>query len=1823
MSASLEQSRIDVVKAAAAAVAPAHRKGGGHSDRVTEELEQFLLAYYRLVATEDLLARPARELATIALQHKEFAQQRAVGTHNVRAFNPTAEDEGWSTGHTVVQIVVDDMPFLVDSVVAALGGFDRGVHLIVHPQMTVSRSITGELRSVVTDGSTTVDNGSLGLVNESWMHLEIDRLPSEALAEVEARLSHVLDNVRDSVEDWPKMRAHALTIASELKAATPPGTDPRQAREAARFLEWLAHNNFTFLGYREYALTSEKGHDVSRPVPGTGLGLLRYDRPQAAKGVVLTPAASKTARDSTILIITKANSRATVHRDVYLDYISVKKFNARGECVGEQRFLGLYASAAYNDTIHDIPLLDVRAEEVLRRTGLSSDSHSGKDILQILETYPRDELFQTSPAQLADIATSVLHLQERRKTKLFTRRDEFGRFVSCLVYLPRDRYNTTVRLRIESILLDAFGGANIDNTTRVSESTLARLHFVVRMPAGVEIPDVDEDALEQRVIDATRTWDEDLSEALEQARGLEGAARTMAAYAKALPEAYKEDFGVQTAVEDLDRIDALGDGDRTTALHLYDDPTCESPKERRFKLYRRADLSLTQVLPLFTHLGVEVTDERPYEVPGTDGRVLHIFDFGLRAHADAWGHGAAEADVRQRFEDAFRAVWDGRAESDGFNALVLAAGLTWRQVVILRPVAKYLRQTGSTFSQDYVESALVAHTGLARSLVQLFENRFDPDAYPDTAAGADKRASREKAIVTRIREALDDVASLDHDRIIRALLGVIQASLRTNFYQPDERGMDKSYVSLKLNPKKVPDLPAPRPRFEIWVYSPRVEGVHLRFGKVARGGLRWSDRREDFRTEILGLVKAQMVKNAVIVPTGSKGGFYAKQLPDPAVDRAAWMDEGIASYKIFISGLLDLTDNRVSGKAVPPHRVVRHDEHDTYLVVAADKGTAKFSDIANGISSDYGFWLDDAFASGGSAGYDHKAMGITARGAWESVKRHFRELGVDTQTEDFTVVGVGDMSGDVFGNGMLLSEHIRLVAAFDHRHIFVDPTPDAASSFAERRRLFELPGSSWADYDAQLISKGGGVFPRSAKSVPMTPEMVAALGLRASTKSLTPAELMKAILLAPVDLFWNGGIGTYIKAASETSSEIGDRANDAIRVNGGELRCKVVGEGGNLGASQLGRIEAALAGVRVNTDAIDNSAGVDTSDHEVNIKITLTELTRSGELTMKRRNSLLASMTDEVAEQVLRDNYEQNVLLGNARAQQHAMLTVHARLIQFLEEHGELDRSLEFLPSDAEISRRQKDGLGLSAPEFSVLVAYTKLYLKSQLIATSLPDDPWFAATLAEYFPKPLRGKYADQIAAHPLRREIITNAVANSMVNRGGITFAFRAVEETGATPEQVARAYVVCREIFDLAGYVRRVEATDNVVSTVAQTALYLEFRRLLDRAVRWFLTSRPATLDIAAEVARFRPGIERYAGRVPELLQGSERARLTRRAKDLQAKGVPEELALTAASLLDCYSLLDCVEIAEETGERLDDVVGVYYLTSETFSIDAMLTRVSALPREDRWDALARGALRDDLYAVLESLTRSVLEVSHARSDAPDRLAEWAELNADALGRARAALGGIERMSHAGIAALSVALRTLRTVTRPASSAQPAAVEIPAAVAEAAASAATTSAEEATATAAESAVRDSREAVRTASRTAAASVSGGGPATAQRTAKSTTKAPAKSTAKSTARTTTKGTVKSPAKQASKPAAGSTAKTAKSPKGSTVRSTAGSTAKSTAKSAAESTKSTAKATKSTARAATSSPKRTGTAKSAAKTAKTAKTAKQPARKAATGARR
>ncbi|CAM5697272.1 NAD-glutamate dehydrogenase [Streptomyces hirsutus] len=1284
----------------------------------------FLQRYYLHTAPEDLVGRDPVDVFGAAFSHLRLAENRPQGTANVRVHTPTVEENGWTCSHSVVEVVTDDMPFLVDSVTNELTRQGRGIHVVIHPQMVVRRDLTGKLIEV----SAAPAGGELphDAHIESWIHVETDRESDRGdLKQITADLLRVLSDVREAVEDWGKMRQTATLLAEGLPDEPVPVDVPGpQVEEARELLRWLADDHFTFLGYREYQLRDD---DSLAAVPGTGLGVLRSDphhatdedHPVSPSFERLPADARAKAREHKLLVLTKANSRATVHRPSYLDYIGVKKFDADGNVVGERRFLGLFSSAAYTESVRRVPVIRRKVEEVLERAGFSPNSHDGRDLLQILETYPRDELFQTPADELQAIATSVLYLQERRRLRLYLRQDEYGRYYSALVYLPRDRYTTGVRLRIIDILKEELGGISVDFTAWNTESILSRLHFVVRVPQGTELPqlsDQDRERIEARLVEAARSWADGFGEALTAELGEERAAELLRRYANAFTEGYKADHTPRGAVADLVRLEQLDD-EQNFDLSLYE-PVGATPEVRRFKIYRKGEaVSLSAVLPVLQRLGVEVVDERPYELRRDDGSVAWVYDFGLRLPKAADGADHLGDDARERFQEAFAATWTGKAENDGFNALVLSAGLTWRQAVVLRAYAKYLRQAGSTFSQDYMEDTLRNNVHTTRLLVSLFEARMSPERQGAGFELVD-------ALLEEVDAALDEVASLDEDRILRSFLTVIKATLRTNFFQEASGGRPHDYVSMKFDPQAMPDLPAPRPAFEIWVYSPRVEGVHLRFGKVARGGLRWSDRREDFRTEILGLVKAQMVKNTVIVPVGAKGGFVAKQLPDPSVDRDAWMAEGIAAYKTFISALLDITDNMVAGEVVPPVDVVRHDGDDTYLVVAADKGTARFSDTANEVAQAYGFWLGDAFASGGSAGYDHKGMGITARGAWESVKRHFRELGVDTQTQDFTVVGIGDMSGDVFGNGMLLSEHIRLVAAFDHRHIFIDPTPDAALGHAERRRLFELPRSSWADYNTDLLSAGGGVFPRTAKSIPVNAQIREALGLDSGVTKMTPADLMKAILKAPVDLLWNGGIGTYVKASSESNADVGDKANDTIRVDGKDLRVAVVGEGGNLGMTQLGRIEVALHGGRINTDAIDNSAGVDTSDHEVNIKILLNTLVANGDMTVKQRNKLLASMTDEVGRLVLRTNYAQNTALANALAQSKDMLHAQQRFMKHLVREGHLDRALEFLPTDRQIRERLSAGQGLTGPETAVLMAYTKITVADELLSTSLPEGP-------------------------------------------------------------------------------------------------------------------------------------------------------------------------------------------------------------------------------------------------------------------------------------------------------------------------------------------------------------------------------------------------------------------------------------------------------------------------------------------------------------------
>jgi glutamate dehydrogenase len=1645
--------------------------------------------YWRFAPDEELVGCTSGGLLAIAADHRRLAVQRLPGELKLRVGLPPG------ASHTVIEIVVDDMPFLVDSVTAALAARSLEVHLLVHPMIVVRREPLGRLVEVAADVEP--DDAIAGDLVESWIRIEVDAVRDPAAREeIHADLQRVLTDVREAVEDWPKMRSMALAIADELATAQFAGPRPpvpeKDITDSVELLRWLANDHFTFLGYREYRLVEGTDPATGEPVKqlaavlGTGLGILRGDQVSPRVLSSMTPEAYAQALEKRLLIITKANSRATVHRSAYLDYIGIKTFDADGEVMGERRFLGLLASSAYRSSVRELPVVRRKVAEVVERSGLAARSHSGKDLMEILETYPRDELFQIRTDDLYHAVTGVLRMAGRRQLRVFLRRDGYGRFISCLIFLPRDRFTTAVRLRMQRILLTELNGVGVDYTTRVTESLLAQVHFIVRTDPANPPGTLDADRLAERLADVTRHWDDDFRLVLERKLGDETTRALFARYAEALPEVYKDEYTPYEAVKDLAKLELL-DEPGQLEMHLFrrrmaDGGVVTTGGEVhagaaavRFKVFRYGEpMLLSAVLPVLHSLGVEVTDERPYEIRRSDGTIF-LYDFGLRLPADA----RDLREVRGQVENAFSAAWRGEVEVDGFNALVLRAGLTWRQVVVLRGYAKYLRQAGTVFSQEYLQATFCAHPVLAALFLDLFETRFDPRRHRSD----EDRALRTKELVAEIGRQLDTVASLDRDRIFRSYLALIQATLRTSFFQRSTAagvaGRPKPYVSFKLDPRALPDLPEPRPRYEIFVYSPRFEGVHLRFGPVARGGLRWSDRRDDFRTEVLGLVKAQTVKNAVIVPTGAKGGFVLKQ-PPAAEGLPA---EAVACYRMFVSALLDVTDNidttTAAGRIVPPHDVVRHDGDDPYLVVAADKGTASFSDIANEISRAYGFWMGDAFASGGSAGYDHKRMGITARGAWKSVQRHFRELvgggepaggsgmsghelGIDVQERDFTVVGIGDMSGDVFGNAMLQSRHIRLVAAFDHRHIFLDPDPDPERSYAERERLFRLARSTWDDYDRSVISTGGGVFPRTAKSVPISPEIRDALGLGDAATAMTPAELIKVILLAPVDLLFNGGIGTYVKAATETHADVGDKANDPVRVNGAQLRCRVVGEGGNLGLTQRGRIEYALGGAerggRIFTDFIDNSAGVDCSDHEVNIKILLA----AAGLVGPERDALLAEMTDEVSALVLRDNYEQARALGNARAQAGLLLPVHRRMLTDLEHSGRLDRELEALPSDEALQARSAAGTGLTAPEFAVLLAYVKIALMEQVAASELPDEPWTAQVLADYFPSALGGvvgfrpalavpaepadagepgggaaagvppRFAGAMERHRLRREIITTTLVNEVVNRGGTSFVYRAMEETGASAADVVRAYVVVRDVYGLGDLWLAVEALDNRVPVAAQTAAYLGSRRLLDRAVRWLLQNRRSPLDVPGEIAALRPGVADLLPRLPSLYRGVERESLAAQAQSFVDLGLPQSQAEWAARIMYGFGLLDIVEVATAAGRDLTTVAQVYFVLSERLRVDAVLSKISGLPREDRWQTLARMALRYDLYAALAALTSEVMS-STAEQAAPEaRVFEWEQVNAASLTRARNAIGEFAD-SPADLAALSVLLRQIRTLVR----------------------------------------------------------------------------------------------------------------------------------------------------------------------------------------------
>ncbi|WP_338772993.1 NAD-glutamate dehydrogenase [Nocardia vulneris] len=1615
------------------------------------ELATLEEAYFRHVDAGDVDCA-ITGITQIFRRHMELAMHRPAGRALVRVYHP---DDSSGLG-AAVQVVTDDMSLLVESVTASLSRLGVSVSEVIHPIFEVERDADGRLEQAApheVDG-----NGAAGL-RESWMHLQLHPATSRAqLSRIESGLPNVIADVRQVIGDTEAIKDVQSKLAEDLELAAKSGKAPFSETDlvdTANLLRWLSSGNFTVLGYARYRLSSEQEQQSSNALPGTCLGVLRPDVGTDFQVPI-------NAIDRPLLILTQGLVPATVHRSVYPYFIGVADFDESGTIVGEHLFIGVFTVTAVHENVLDIPVIERRVRSVIEESGFDLDSFSGQAMLEVIQSFPRTELFSSDDDTMRKTALAVLNIGLRRQVRLFLRADGYGRFVACMVYLPRDRYTTRVRLEMQEILVRELGGVDIDYSARVAESDLASVYFTVRMPAAEHVapryaaaPAADTSEanrlrIQGLLAEASRTWEDHLNDEVSTSTMLDPA--VVQRYAVAFPDAYKEDFEADRALADIVRLEHLRDGG--IDQYLYRNAGSD-PGSWRFSLYvGGAGISLSQVLPVLQSLGVEVVDERPYQLelepqPGGDpssGGERWIYDFGLLARPELLRSAldrdldaellesskraaVLEAEVRglrERFTEAFEAAWYGRAEADGLNELVLRARLPWRAVSILRAYAKYLQQAGFPYSQANISRVLLTYPDVARLFVDLFGARFDPDT-----VSAEHAAELE----TQVRARIDEVVSLDADRILRAILNLIRATLRTNYYVTDAEGMSRDYLSMKVEPREISELPKPRPQFEIFVYSPRVEGVHLRFGPVARGGLRWSDRLEDFRTEVLGLVKAQAVKNAVIVPVGAKGGFVVKQPPaatgDPVADRQALGAEGVACYRTFISGLLDVTDNvdRATGKVLPPARVVRRDGDDTYLVVAADKGTATFSDIANDVAKRYGFWLGDAFASGGSAGYDHKAMGITAKGAWESVKRHFLEMDIDTQTEDFTVVGIGDMSGDVFGNGMLLSEHIRLLAAFDHRHIFLDPNPDTAASYAERQRMFQLPRSSWADYDAKLISAGGGVWDRTVKSVPISPQARKALGLGDDVESLSPPELVRAILLAPAQLLWNGGIGTYIKSSTESNADVGDKSNDPVRVNGNQLRVKVIGEGGNLGATALGRIEFCRNGGKMNTDALDNSAGVDCSDHEVNIKVLLDGVVSSGELAEPDRNPLLASMTDEVAQIVLEDNVAQNFLMGISRTDAPQMLNVHMRLIDDLEQRRGLDRELEALPSEAQMQRMLEEGAGLTSPELANLMAHVKLSLKADLLQTDLPDSAYFTTRLPDYFPTPLRDRFGAAIKKHRLRREILTTMIVNEMVDYGGITYAHRLSEETGATATDSVRAFAAATEIFGLPEMWARIRAAD--ATTSVRDLLELETKRTLDRASRWFLSNRPQPIAVGAEINRYCRDVQELAPKVPGWLRGHHVSTLTDQSAELIARGAPTDLATEVFGLLNLFPLLDIVDIADITDRDGDEVGALYYALNEHLKIDWLLQAVSHLERGDRWHSLARLALRDDMYASLRSLTLDVLSAGDPEESADEKIAYWESKNQSRLGRARAALSELFESGTHDLATLSVAARQVRSM------------------------------------------------------------------------------------------------------------------------------------------------------------------------------------------------
>ncbi len=1516
------------------------------------------------------------------------------------------EGRGGGDRRLVLDIITDDKPFLVDSISAALSDAGKLVSFFSNAVVDIHRDDKGARQF-----------GAAGRpMRESMIHAEMD--PPVADAEIDQlreEIERVLEDVTVSVSDWEPMRARLAASIATLERSRLPGLKADEQREAIEFLKWLWDNRFAFLGYRRFDATVTDEQISFEHDPQHDLGILkdpsrRILRSSAVGASPLTPSVEAFLRSSDPIIIAKANAKSLVHRRAYLDYIGVKTYNIDGSVSGEDRFVGLFTSDAYFRPAMDIPLLRAKLNAVIDDTDFNPGGHNEKALINILETYPRDELFQSGVDTLREISLGILRLYKRPRVKLFMSRDHFDRFVSALVFIPRDRFSSDIRAQIGELLADTFDGRVTSFSPFFGDAALVRVHFIIGIePGAPEGPGVT--ALTTQIRKLCRNWSDDLLEAMRRAHDGATPSDLYKKYVNAFGAGYVERAEIADTLRDIGALERLAaEGAIVRAYRHAGDPA----HTVRLKIYRSGGpFPLSRLIPTIENLGLNVIQETGFLVePGDEANETHwIHDFhteqrkGLKIDLD---------EVRSEFEETMLAVLDGKAEDDRFNGLVLTAGINWREAWVLRAAAKYHVQSGFSYSQSYMEDALSNHPAIARNLIAAFHARFNP-------AGAKSPGKREKdadAAENDVLEALNEVENLGEDRIFRRFLNLFTSILRTNYYQKTDSDGAKPYISFKIDSAGIDELPEPRPYREIFVSGPRVEGVHLRFGPVARGGLRWSDRREDFRTEVLGLVKAQRVKNAVIVPTGAKGGFYPKQLPQTD-DRAAIYAEGREAYKLFIRGLLDVTDNIVKGEVVRPRSMVLWDDPDPYLVVAADKGTAQFSDTANAISDEYGFWLGDAFASGGSAGYDHKVMGITARGAWEAVKRHFREMGKDIQSEPFTAAGVGDMSGDVFGNGMLLSEQTRLVAAFDHRDIFIDPNPNAAKGYAERRRLFDLSRSSWADYDKKLISKGGGVFSRSAKSVSTTPEMRKALNI--TEQKLTPSDLIKAILKAPTELFWLGGIGTYFKAESEENWRVGDRANDAVRINAKDIGAQVIGEGANLGLTQLGRIEFARAGGRINTDAVDNSAGVDSSDHEVNIKILLSAAIEQAELKSEERNDLLASMTENVAEHVLRHNYDQTRAITLMAQTAAADVEVHARLMSTMERAGRLDRAVEHLPANDDLLALRQSGLGLTRPELSVLLAYAKLWMFDKLVASTAPDDPEFERELYAYFPEALHG-FTKPIVSHRLRREIIATRISNEIMDTCGISFLQRTIEMNGDNFAAMALAYETARGIYDLTAFADSIDELDNKASEELQTALYLEASFLLREQVFHLLNDKAFAAaaeqhGIKSIIQKYRAPVAEFKKALPKILGGEDGTALNQRLEHWKSMGAPVAIARQAAALPALEHALDIVDLASDAGWSNPGVGGLFFAVGRLYFFDTLREKARREPPADHFDRISVRQFAEDLGGLQRALTKKIITFAGNEPKgapvewAPAVLARWEECEASSVAQFKSTVSELD--------------------------------------------------------------------------------------------------------------------------------------------------------------------------------------------------------------------